>query len=340
MKQVVPPIIRVFISSTFSDMHQERDYFNTVISPKISRLCSERGVSFFSVDLRWGITEEEQMNDKVLPICLREVDNCRPFFIGIIGNRYGSILPKITEDSKANFPWLGTRMDRSITELEMYYGVLMYEDKSEIPNCAFFFRSDELSGQFFSELEPEDKQNKLSRLKQTIRQNANVPSYDYNSLQEFEEELIDAVSSWLNKVFPTPDSIHDARKNWYNNELLRNYIRVDELHKFLDDYCSNSQHSLMIYGNGKRGKTTALTAWQPKACEKILINCGSDEAYQYWPAIASEIIMELQKIDESIDFPEFEAYASIYFRIMESIHPEGKPDHTMYFVTDQELGSF
>ena len=152
--------------------------------------------------------------------------------------------------------------------------------------------------------------------------------------------MIAAVTSWLNNVFPTMESVHDARKKWYNNELLRNYIRVDELHKFLDEYCCNSQRSLMIYGNGKRGKTTALTAWQPKACEKILINCGSDEAYQYWPAIASEIITELQKIDQSVDFPEFKAYASIYFRIMESVHSEGKPSHAMYFVTDQELESF
>ena len=57
-----PPVIRVFLSSTFADMEHERSYFNEVVVPKLSRACAERGVSFFSVDLRWGITEEEQVN--------------------------------------------------------------------------------------------------------------------------------------------------------------------------------------------------------------------------------------------------------------------------------------
>ena len=43
------------------------------------------------LDLRWGITEEEAKSGKVVEICLREIENSIPFFIGIIGNRYGWI---------------------------------------------------------------------------------------------------------------------------------------------------------------------------------------------------------------------------------------------------------
>ena len=35
-----PPVIRVFLSSTFADMEQERSYFNEVLTPKISRMLS------------------------------------------------------------------------------------------------------------------------------------------------------------------------------------------------------------------------------------------------------------------------------------------------------------
>jgi hypothetical protein len=37
------------------------------------------------VDLRWGVTEEE--TQQALEICLGEIDNCRPFFIGLLGRR-------------------------------------------------------------------------------------------------------------------------------------------------------------------------------------------------------------------------------------------------------------
>lgn len=81
--------IRVFISSTFRDMNEERDYLNTIIFPQIRDYCEQRFLNFMPVDLRWGITEEESRNGLVLASCMEEIDNSRPFFIGIIGHRYG-----------------------------------------------------------------------------------------------------------------------------------------------------------------------------------------------------------------------------------------------------------
>jgi len=43
---------------------------------------------FVDIDLRWGITNEQAENDKVLDLCLEQIDECRPFFIGILGERY------------------------------------------------------------------------------------------------------------------------------------------------------------------------------------------------------------------------------------------------------------
>ena len=66
-KMNTPPVIRVFLSSTFADMEHERSYFNEVLAPKLGRICSDRGVSFFNVDLRWGITEEDQVGGGSVP---------------------------------------------------------------------------------------------------------------------------------------------------------------------------------------------------------------------------------------------------------------------------------
>jgi len=45
--------IRVFISSTFRDMQQERDILVKQVLPKLRKLCMERDVIFTVVDLRW-----------------------------------------------------------------------------------------------------------------------------------------------------------------------------------------------------------------------------------------------------------------------------------------------
>ena len=76
--------IRVFISSTFQDMQDERDYLMKRTFPKLRKLAAERDVTLTELDLRWGITEEEAESGKVVEICLCEIENSVPFFIGII----------------------------------------------------------------------------------------------------------------------------------------------------------------------------------------------------------------------------------------------------------------
>ena len=83
--------IRVFISSTFQDMQGERDYLMKRTFPKLQKYAEQRDVMLTELDLRWGITEEESRSGKVVDICLREIENSIPFFIGIIGDRYGWI---------------------------------------------------------------------------------------------------------------------------------------------------------------------------------------------------------------------------------------------------------
>ena len=98
-------VIRVFISSTFKDMEEEREELIKYIFPKLRKLCDERGIIWSEVDLRWGVTDEQKSDGQVLPLCLAEIDNCTPFFIGILGERYGWI-PEIDENLLKQYPWL------------------------------------------------------------------------------------------------------------------------------------------------------------------------------------------------------------------------------------------
>ena len=62
-------VIRVFISSTFRDMKEERDYLVKLIFPELRKLCEQRGVVWGEVDLRWGVTDEQKAEGKVLLLC-------------------------------------------------------------------------------------------------------------------------------------------------------------------------------------------------------------------------------------------------------------------------------
>lgn len=349
MSPHTPPVIRVFLSSTFADMDHERSYFNEVLAPRISRICAERGVSFFSVDLRWGITAEEQVNGNVLPICLGEIDKCRPYFIGILGNRYGSILETVPDGIAQNIPWLAGKEGHSITELEMLYAVLDRSREQPDSDSAFYIRSDRLSRQLYGNLQPEKPQAlaRLDSLKQCVESDEQIRHAHYDSIEEFGEQVMADLVGWLNVHFPESEDISRVRTEWYSREILRNYIPHPRMEAFLDTYVQESRKSLLFCGDGARGKTTFLTAWQPKTGEKILINCGADDRYAYWPSIAREIIRQIRETDESCGMPDIRSGASAFFQLMDGASrlKTEKRDPTrlqtdFYFVTDEEREDF
>ena len=122
-------VIKVFISSTFRDMNEERDYLNRFVFPRIYEYCNERMIEFYPIDLRWGIQEKDSKNGLVLSACLEQIDESRPFFIGILGTRYGWIptqkeIDMMRSSLDRQKPWLVEKVNEasSITEIEMEYG--------------------------------------------------------------------------------------------------------------------------------------------------------------------------------------------------------------------------
>ncbi|WP_033542963.1 DUF4062 domain-containing protein [Planococcus sp. CAU13] len=87
-------IFRIFVSSTFSDLKHERTVLQRHVFPELQRLCESYGAKFQAIDLRWGVSEEAQLDHKTLEICLNELQRCkelspRPNFLILLGNRYG-----------------------------------------------------------------------------------------------------------------------------------------------------------------------------------------------------------------------------------------------------------
>jgi hypothetical protein len=48
-------LVRVFLSSTFVDMHGEREVIMRKVMVELNQFCTERGVYLSYIDMRWGI---------------------------------------------------------------------------------------------------------------------------------------------------------------------------------------------------------------------------------------------------------------------------------------------
>jgi hypothetical protein len=98
MKQLVGRTFRLFVSSTFSDLKEERNALGRCVFPKLRALCESRGYKLQVVDLRWGVPGEATIDQQTVRICLEEIARCqgsgevfspRPNFIVLLGDRYG-----------------------------------------------------------------------------------------------------------------------------------------------------------------------------------------------------------------------------------------------------------
>jgi len=144
--------INIFISSTFNDMHAERDYIRKYLVPRLNARLAEYRVSVQATDLRWGISttgsDEEEREAKVLHVCMNAIREAKPYFIALIGARYGWIpsesrmenVKKILSPAQARIlEEAGKQL--SVTEMEILLGAL--GDKEYFAHSFFCMRGDE-----------------------------------------------------------------------------------------------------------------------------------------------------------------------------------------------------
>ena len=62
--------ISVFISSTFNDMHAERDYVLKNVFPQLGEWCEQKHIFLRDIDLRWGVTPQDSQTRNTIYKCL------------------------------------------------------------------------------------------------------------------------------------------------------------------------------------------------------------------------------------------------------------------------------
>ena len=262
--------VRVFISSTFKDMMKERDYLIKEVFPEIRHRCHQRGIEFTEIDLRWGITEKQAQQGKVIEVCLKEIDRCRPFFIGMIGERYGWV-PKSNEYEKhkkilEDYPWIKDDIKKrlSITEIETQYGALRKPSLSEY--AQFYIRKPETPKRVEKEIPSPKNDNRISKFKNIILEQKQFPVDKFRNTEELRSLILENLWAAIEKSFPTsiiPDPLEQTRLEHtsFLRSRLRVYIGGQKYINKLNNFVKSEGHPLIITGESGLGKSALLANW-------------------------------------------------------------------------------
>jgi nephrocystin-3 len=264
--------IRVFVSSTFRDMVEERNELMTHAWPELRRFCRERQIEMVEVDLRWGIAEEQSTRKETLKLCLDEIRSCRPFFIGVLGERYGWVPggDALTADLTEEQPWIRGQSGKSVTELEILHGVL--NNSAMAGRSLFYFRDPtyaEVRGRDYLS-ENDAAANQQAALKALIRKTC---SEEYIPLRENYPDprslaimVVEDLKAAIEGQFPIedlPDPLsREEREHEAFAEVRRGtYIGRPEYFARLDRHAAGEAGPLVLLGDSGGGKSALLANW-------------------------------------------------------------------------------
>ena len=293
--------IRIFISSTFQDMHVERNHLITTVFPRLRRLARSMGLQLQEIDLRWGITLEDSRKGKTVAICLNEIDRCRnspPFFIGILGERYGWIpdpaaLADLERemsvyrngDASQSIREAAGRNAYSVTEMEFRYGVL--ENPAMYSHSFFYTRAPELT-QLFAESsadsgsgnvyfeDSDESRDRQRALKDELRDSELVRIDGYCSVEDLGNDIEQAISAAIKRIalnslrevaqFSSPPPLEWERQLAWNAALERDHIDLDRIANIFEVRASWSNPDrlerirILMVGNPGSGKSQESAA--------------------------------------------------------------------------------
>jgi nephrocystin-3 len=311
--------IRVFISSTFRDMQADRDVLVKKVFPQLRKLCESRAVSWTEVDLRWGITSEQEAEGKVLPYCLAEIERSRPFFIGLLGERYGWVPQSIPAELMEQQPWLREHLQHSVTELEILHGVLNNPAMAE--RALFYFRDPayaaaapaEQRGDFVENgPDAAPMQQKLTILKDCIRTAAEKkklkypPRENYADPEALGDLILADLTQIIGELYP-PDQVPDpldqeaARHEAYARSRRLAFVGREDILSRLDEYTAAPRQPVVLIGQSGCGKSALLAEWASRWHEKhpddlvLQHYIGSTPGSADWQELVRRIVGELKR---------------------------------------------
>jgi nephrocystin-3 len=279
-------VTRIFLSSTFRDFGEERELLTKRVFPALRARLRERFVELVDVDLRWGITPEAAERGEVLPICLAEIDRSRPWFIGMLGERYGWIPPTEKYDPTLveQHPWLAEHQGgKSVTELEILHGVL--NDPKMAGRAFFYFRTPSYArkkGGDYVSISSEDE-TKLADLKDRIRTSGFPVIENYPNPDALAKRLEADLWEVLNEAYPQADVPDAFTREQQQHEAYalprrRLYLGGDRYLISLDEVVASGQQRILIGGHSGGGKSALIANWLERRRHAF----PAEQAHEYY----------------------------------------------------------
>ena len=338
----------MFLSSTFRDFMEERDLLVKQVFPSLRRRAQERGVEVVDVDLRWGITEEESQQGKVIGICLAEIERCRPYFIGMLGERYGwtpqpgDYPLELLE--REQLQWIRDYQgDASVTELEILHGVL--NNKEMAGQAFFYFRDPAWSRQ---QTEPgfvcdtPEEEARLADLKQRIRASGFPVTENLATPQAIVDQIEKDLWALIDQQFPEvaqPDALEKEARKHADYRRSRTgagqYVGGEAYIQQLEQWLAEGQQQILITGESGAGKSALIANWmeshQRAYPEDVVyahhLGCTND-ANALRPLLARLIdtasaqLLDAALIAEPLKVPE--DWWDLVARVVETLHSLGR----------------
>jgi len=264
--------IRIFVSSTFKDMIEDRNQLMTHAWPELRKFCHKRHVELVEIDLRWGITEEQSTRKETLKLCLDEIRACRPFFIGMLGERYGWTPDKepFTNDLMEEQPWLKEMGGKSVTELEILHGVLNNPEMAQ--RAFFYFRDSKYAASKGDDFlaETAEKKKLQKSFKDFIRNTCvskDIPLHEnYPNPQSLASLVLKDLKDAIDTEFPMESIPDSLDRDAYDHEAFaeirrRTYIGRADYFDQLDQHANNNEAPLILLGESGSGKSSLLANW-------------------------------------------------------------------------------
>jgi ribosomal protein L39E len=243
-------------------MHEERDLLLKQVFPAMRWKLEERGIGWNEVDLRWGITESEAQAGQVVPICLSEVSQCIPYFICILGGRYGWVPTELPAWLLEQETWLKDSPGISVTEMEIRQARRIAKEAGA--HFFFYFRDPDYEPKEFkdAEKEPLAYTQKLDKLKSEIR-TWEYKVRDYCAPGELADLVARDLTNCLDSLYPESASKKTIAARQADVTLRRLQTlrvgrdrEVEQLAEVARDF-----HCLTVFGPPGIGKSTLVSRW-------------------------------------------------------------------------------
>ena len=319
----------IFVSSTFRDMQAERDILIKEVLPRINEKLYPVGKTFQFTDLRWGIdtldVDMDEANLRILSVCSSEIERCHPYFLVILGNRYGYV-PENTEQVKeAGFEFEDEGM--SVTHMEIIKGIFENKDKKSV---FVYIRHMDDTGmsaadkKVYFEQDP-DRKIRLEKLKSQLRKDYPECIREYEAgwdaevgrpvPESFAQLVLDDLEGLIRREVK-PESEHFLEEHYLETEKYRKkmtehvYVEKQRICDCLEEIGA-AKVLYVLYGQGGTGKSVFMSLLHEGLLDRgeasEIIYCSHNPFFDSAENILRYMVFRLLENNKlALDYKEYE----------------------------------